>query len=248
MLTMNCVTLSANAYMYSENEQQSFTNAHIAGDLCNFKFLLWASHGYGWAPNDGIKITVDGIDYGFVNLPFGLGNDSAEVIKPLPSGEVKLFWTGNFAPVYRFEVYNSSDELIYTRDEYLPIGLFFTYQNECSCLPVKDFEGVYIKEENQVNLSWKAPEAPSLLGFDIYRNDMLLERVAPTVIFYSDNTTELESGNYKYCVVPVYPSVCNLEDKCFETPINVGIKDYENHITIYPNPAKDELRITNYGL
>ena len=125
---------------------------------------------------------------------------------------------------------------------------FLTYQNECPCLAITDFEGVYIQAENQVNLSWKAPEAPSLLGFDIYRNDILLEHVTPTTIFYSDNTSELECGNYKYCVIPVYPSVCNLENECFETSINVGIKNYENHITIYPNPAKDELRITNYEL
>ena len=155
-----------------------------------------------------------------------------------------MVWFANFAPSFHIKVYNSSNELIYTSPEYLPPGLFFTYQNECSCLPVTDFEGVYIQEENQVNLSWNAPETPALLGFDIYRNDIPIAKVAPTVIFYSDSTANLESGIYKYCVIPVYTAVCNLEDACFETPINVGIKDYSDNIMIYPNPANDVIHIT----
>jgi hypothetical protein len=140
--------------------------------------------------------------------------------------------------------------LIYTSPAYLPGGLFFTYQNECpdaiECLPITDFEGVYIEEENQVKLSWKAPESSDLKGFDIFRNDSLINHLTPSTTFYSDNTKELENGDYKYCVVPVYPSECTLDDKCFEKYIsNVGIKDYEVYIMVYPNPAKDELRIEN---
>jgi len=242
MLTMNCVTLAANAYIYSENEQQSFTNARIAGDLCNFKFLLWDDDGYGWFPIDGIKITVDDVDYGFVTLA---GTAYAEKIVALPSGKVQLIWQGYFELGYRFDVYNSSDELIYTSPEYLPIGLFFTYQNACSCLPITNFAGEYIPNEKQVHLNWNAPETPALQGFDIYRNDILIEHVTSTTTFYSDSTTNLESGIYKYCVIPVYLVVCNLDTVYFETSINVGIKNYEDYITVYPNPAKDELRIEN---
>jgi hypothetical protein len=233
ILTMNYVTL--------------FANAHIMSDSCNFRFILWDDAGFGWWSDSGIEITVDGVDYGFVNLPLGTAN--AEETIALPAGEVQLFWIGTHLGRYHFEVYNSSNELIYTSYGILPGGWFFTYQNECpECLPIADFEGVYIQEENQVNLSWQAPEATALIGFDIYRNDILIEHVAPTIIFYSDSTANLESGDYKYCVVPVYPFVCDLEDKCFETPINVGIKNYEDHIMIYPNPAKEELTITNYEL
>jgi hypothetical protein len=221
-------------------------NAHITSDPCNFKFALFSTAGVGWGAGDYIKITVDEIDYGLVYLPFGLGNDSAEVIVSLPSGEMQLVWIGNFAPIYYFEIYNPSDELIYTSPEFLPAGgLFFTYQNECpNCPPLTDFKGVYIQEENHVNLSWKAPETTALLGFDIFRNDVLIDHVAPTIIFYSDSTANLESGNYKYCVIPVYPFECDLDDKCFETPINVGIKNYEDHITIYPNPANNLINIS----
>ena len=140
MLTMNGVTLSANPYMYNENKQQSFTNAHIDSDLCNFKFVLSDDDGFGWG-SQGIAITVDGVDYGFVNLPWGTAY--AEKIVALPSGEVQLIWHGGFIPSFHFKVYNSSDELIYTSPDDIG-GLFFTYQNECSCLPVTDFEGMYI--------------------------------------------------------------------------------------------------------
>jgi hypothetical protein len=225
-------------------------NAHIAGDSCNFKFLLFSSNGVGWFPDAGIEITVDGIDYGFVNLLWG--TSYAEEIVSLPSGEVQLFWTGGFMGSYHFEVYNPSEELIYTSPADLPGGLFFIYQNDCSnyfeCLPITDFEGVYIEEENQVKLSWKAPESSDLTGFDIFRNDSLINHLTPSTTFYSDNTAELENGDYTYCVIPVYPYECDLEDECREIPISVGIKNYETHITIYPNPAKDELIITNYEL
>jgi hypothetical protein len=239
ILILNYVTLSANPYIYSENK----TNAQIASDSCSFKFLLWDDSGIGWNPITGIAITVDGVDYGFVKLAWGTSYD--EVIVALPSGEVQMFWHGGFAPVFHFEVYNSSSELIYATPEFLPGGLFFTYQNECpECFPITDFEGVYIQEEEQMNLSWKAPESMALTGFDIYRNDSLIAHVAPDTIFYSDNTTELESGNYKYCVIPVYPFECNLDEECFEIPIHVGIKNYEDHIMIYPNPATNLIHIS----
>jgi hypothetical protein len=231
-------------FLFSVILAMNCVNAHIVSNFCNFKFVLWDDGEIGWHSGDGIEITVDGIDYGFVNLAWG--TPSAEELVSLPSGEVQLSWAGMFIPAYHFEIYNSFDELIYTSSGFLG-GLFFTYQNDCGCLPIIDFEGEYIQEENQVNLSWKAPETTTLLGFDIFRNDNLIAHVAPTTIFYSDSTANLGNGDYKYCVIPVYPIVCTLDDECFETYI-LGIKDYKDNIMIYPNPAKDELTITNYEL
>jgi hypothetical protein len=229
ILTMNCVS------------------AHIASDACNFKFLLYNDAGYGWPSTTGIEITVDEIDYGFVHLAWG--TSYGEVIVALPSGEVQLVWHGMFVTaIYHIEVYNSSEELIYTSPDDIG-GLFFTYQNECpECLPITDFEGVYIQEEEQVNLSWKAPESTALTGFDIYRNNSLIAHVAPTIISYSDNTAQLESGNYKYCVAPVYPFECNLDEECFETPIRIGIKSYESYIMVSPNPANNVVNITGMDI
>jgi hypothetical protein len=222
-------------------------NAHIASDMCNFRFILWDDAGFGWAPEDGIGITVDGIDYGFVNLPFG--TPSTEVIVSLPSGEVQLFWIGILAfHRQNFEVYNPSDSLIYKSPEYMDEGLFLTYLNECppntECLPITDFEGVYIIEIHRVNLSWTAPESTALLGFDIFRNDSLIDHITSITIVYSDNTEELENGDYKYCVVPVYPYECTLDENCFNMNIHVGIKDYASSMQLYPNPANNIVNIT----
>jgi hypothetical protein len=221
ILILNYLNLAANDYIYSKNEQNAYAMTNSERALCNFRFVLSESYGVGWFPIDGIIITVDGVDYGFINLAWG--ESYAEEIVPLPSGEVQLYWTGGPFDYqrYHFEVYNPSDELIYTSPDYIMYeGVFFTYQNECiECVPITDFEGVYIPEEDRVNLSWKSPESDDLTGFDIYRNDALIDHVSPSTVSYSDNTEDLENGTYKYCVIPVYPYVCSLEDECFEISI-----------------------------
>jgi len=227
ILTLNYLNLAANDYIYGEKEQKAYTiNSERA--LCNFRFVLWDDLGYGWFPERGIGITVDGVDYGMIALPWG--TPSIEEIVPLPSGEVQLSWIGFFVLTYHFKVYNPSDELIYTSPEILYEGVFLTYQNECiECVPITDLKGVYIPEEDQVNLSWKAPESTDVIGFDIYRNGELLEHLPPTTTSYSDNTEALENGAYKYCVIPVYPFVCDLEDQCFEISIGgcLPLTDFE---------------------
>jgi hypothetical protein len=101
---------------------------------CSFRFVLSDPAGFGWASGRGINVTVDDVDYGFVNLPWG--TPSAEETLLLPSGEARFSWIGGIFQYVRhyFEIYNSSNDLIYTSpDDYnLPEGLFFTYQNECN--------------------------------------------------------------------------------------------------------------------
>jgi hypothetical protein len=189
---------------------------------------------------------VDGVDYGIVTLPWG-GGGYAEEIRKLPSGDVQCKWLGVFYYTYHcFEIYNSLDSMIFKSDKYLPDELFLIYQNECiECLPLTDFEGVYIAEEHQVNLNWIAPESTDLIGFDIFRNDELMEHLPPSTVSFSDNTETLENGDYKYCVVPVYPVACDLDAECFETNINVGIINYKDNITIYPNPATNLIHLSS---
>jgi hypothetical protein len=244
---MNYATLSANPYIYSENEQQTFTNAPIVGDFCEITIFMWAP-GTGWYNNTGIEVTVDGVNYGTVNFPPGIGNYEREETILIPSGEVLFSWKGKFETNYfGFEIYNTLGELIYTTPASLSAGLFFTYQNECplyvECLPITDLEGAYNPDIKQVNLTWKAPGSDDLTGFDIYRNDSLIAHLSPTTVSYSDSTANLENGNYTYCVIPLYPYTCDLEDECREIPIYVGIKNYEDHIMIYPNPANDIIHI-----
>jgi hypothetical protein len=121
ILSMTCVNLSAQ----TERNQT---------DRCNFRFVLSDPMGFGWIPEAGITVTVDGVYYGFVNLPWG--TPSVEETLLLPSGEVHFSWPDGigFSPASNyFEIYNSLDELIYTSPDTpgLPES-FFTYQNECN--------------------------------------------------------------------------------------------------------------------
>ena len=238
-------TLKPTAKTMRYDGQKSYRSAHLE-EGCNFKFLLEDPAKLGW-PSDSIQITVDGVDYGFVSLPW-LGGGYAEEIRKLPSGEVQCKWLGIFDfGRHCFEIYNSADSMIFKSDKYLPDELFLTYQNECpysvECLPIIDFVGAYTPENHQVNLTWIAPESTDLIGFDIYRNDVLIDSLSPSAVSFSDNTKELENGDYKYCVIPVYPIECDLDEKCFETNINVGIINYKDNITIYPNPATNVITI-----
>jgi len=225
-------------------------NLNAQTDGCQFRFLLVSPPGFGWASSYGLNITVDDIDYGTLKLPWG--TPSAEYTLLLPSGKVKFSWLHGVlnGPEHYFEIYNSLDELIYTSPDFHPTGLLFTYQNKCpECLPLTDFESEYNQEAKVVNLSWVAPESEYVTGFDIFRNGKLIGHVDSTANSYATQTDTLETGTYKYCVVPVYPFTCDLEEKCFETYINnVGIKNYSFDFLLYPNPASNELRITNYEL
>jgi len=215
---------------------------------CAFRFVMWNPYGFGWNTGSGIEITVDGVSYGTVTgIPWGQGNYFKEDTVFLSSGEVQFFWRGPYSsPMICFRIYNSSNELIYENPEDLNDDLLLTYQNECpECLPLTGFVGEYIKETKLVNLSWVAPESENLTGFNIYRNDELLEQVASTIVSYSDNTENFEEGNYKYCVLPVYPYLCTFEDECYETYINnVGIDIYSSTLSVYPNPATNLLNIS----
>ena len=247
ILTMNYLNLAANDWIYNENEQKTYTTARFDGEMCEIRIFMWNTGGTGWHTNAGIVITVDGVDYGTIKLPYDFEIYEGEETVLIPSGEVLFSWKGQFSTNYMgFKIYNTLDELIYTSPVSLPEGLFFTYQNECpayaECLPITDFEGVYTPDIKQVNLTWVVPESTYLKGFDVYRNEELLDRVSPSTISYSDNTEELENGDYKYCVIPVYPFVCDLEDECFEAHI-VGIRDYNYNILIYPNPANNIINI-----
>jgi hypothetical protein len=119
ILTMNCVNIYA----------QTETNTT---EGCNFRFVLVSPIGFGWNTESGISVTVDGVDYGIITLPWG--TPSAEETLPLPLGEVLFSWIGGtlVENLHYFEIFNSINELIYTSPEMHPVGLLFTYQNECN--------------------------------------------------------------------------------------------------------------------
>jgi len=127
-------------------------NLNAQTDGCQFRFVLGSPIGTGWVPESGITVTVDSVKYGFVTLPWG--TTSAEDTLLLPSGEVNFLWLGEsyFMPLRNyFEIYNSSNELIYTSPEEPGISeLFFTYQNECP-VGVRNYTSDFLLYPNPVS-------------------------------------------------------------------------------------------------
>jgi len=233
--------------------RRSIENIFLSNkNSCGFRFVMMNPYGFGWFTGSGIEMIVDGVSYGTViGIPWGMGNYFKEDTVFLPSGEVQFFWRGSYSPpAMCFRIYNPSNELIYENPELLNGDLLLTYQNECpECLPLTNFEGEYNQEAKVVNLSWIAPESEVVTGFDVFRNGEWIDHVDSTINSYSSQTDTLETGDYTYCVAPVYPYICDLEKKCFETYINnVGIKNFSFDLQLYPNPARNELRVTSYKL
>jgi len=112
----------------------SSVNLYAQTDGCKFRFVLKNPTGVvGWSSGVGIEVAIDGVNYGFLNLPWS--TPSAEKTLLLPSGEIQFSWIGSalMGNVHYFEIYNSLDELIYTSPDYHEGGLvFFTYLNDCS--------------------------------------------------------------------------------------------------------------------
>jgi len=68
--TMTGNTLKATSKIIHSNGQRSNRSAHLEEEGCSFKFLLEDPMGFGWSSQNGIEITVDGVDYGIVTLPW----------------------------------------------------------------------------------------------------------------------------------------------------------------------------------
>jgi hypothetical protein len=141
ILTMNCVNIYAQNPYCEWDGSKAGKVTHATGNYntdnnegCPFRFVLKDPGGIGWYPDNSIDITVDGVNYGSVSLPWGTPTPYKEEILLLPSGELQCYWNGSYSPVSNcFKIYNSSNELLYeSPDLGLPDRLFLIYQNECN--------------------------------------------------------------------------------------------------------------------
>ena len=116
-----------------------------------------------------------------------------------------------------------------------------------SCNPVRDLNAEASGEcVPSVFLFWNEPEAGStgnLLGYQIWRDGILLHEMSPQWNIYSDDEVEFDS-TYYYVVVAVYDDGCEAESE----PLSVTViwdAVYENgkEVKIYPNPANDVLHV-----
>jgi len=113
---------------------------------------------------------------------------------------------------------------------------------EETCEPVNDLVAEKMND-NSILLTWTEPEEDlEIEGFHLFRNEQLLMEELLTETSYLDEN--LPSGSYEYYIITHYTNDCisNPSNHVEET-IELGIKEIDNGIAIYPNPTTGELII-----
>ncbi|NTW25540.1 MAG: T9SS type A sorting domain-containing protein, partial [Lentimicrobium sp.] len=95
-------------------------------------------------------------------------------------------------------------------------------------------------EERNVYLEWTAPAAGSVLGYNVYRGDTLLNMFPFFGLDYND--LQVNSGHHTYCVKAVY-TAGESNAVCTEVWITYGISEMEAAVKVYPNPAGEVINI-----
>ena len=96
---------------------------------------------------------------------------------------------------------------------------------------------------NSVLLRW-SNSADNIRGYHVYRNNTRITSELLTDTTYIDEN--LPNGNYNYYVRTYYIMGCVSDSSNHvEEKIELGIKEFGNNITVYPNPTTGELTIEN---
>jgi hypothetical protein len=102
-----------------------------------------------------------------------------------------------------------------------------------------------------VHLSWQKPvydsTAVTLLGYNIYRNNLKLNSTIVAGLTYLD--VGVPSGQYTYCVTAVYTEGESSKNCKDVEVIAVGSStlDPSTQIRVYPNPVENLLHIRSAG-
>jgi hypothetical protein len=132
----------------------------------------------------------------------------------------------------------SNDHMGWIREEETPV---------VSCNPIRNLDAEATFEcMPEVFLSWDAPQAGStgnLLGYQIWRDGILLYEMSPQWTYYSDEEVEFDS-TYSYVIVAVYDDGCEAASEPLSvTALWDTVQENGLATSIYPNPAKDMLRV-----
>ena len=106
--------------------------------------------------------------------------------------------------------------------------------------PVTNFQAATSVENRAVRLTWNKP-SEDVTGYNVYRNNLLIIKlIGKNNTSYSQ--TNLNPGNYNYCVTAFYDNkesepVCVNVVLSDETSLD-PIRNSEPEITVYPNPIK----------
>ena len=102
--------------------------------------------------------------------------------------------------------------------------------------------------QNSVQLQWSSSAESSFIrGYHVYRNNVRITSELLTDTIYLDEN--LPVGEYEYYVRTYFKEGCvsDSSNHVAET-IELGVKEFEDGITIYPNPTNGQLIINNEQL
>ena len=136
----------------------------------------------------------------------------------------------------------SNDRGGWMREEEIPM---------VSCNPPRDLEASAFGCVPEVQLFWNVPETGStgnLLGYQIWKDGVLLDQVPPQPMEYLDEEVEFDV-TYEYRVVAVYDDDC----EATSDPLQVlvlwdGLNENAFPVKLYPNPAHTEIFIQADGI
>ena len=91
-----------------------------------------------------------------------------------------------------------------------------------------------IVTDNHVHLEWAAPASGNVTGYNVYRNEVLLNSQPVFSPVYDD--LYVPNGFQIYCVRAVYSTV-ESEAVCTDLWVTYGVPENHHSVKVYPNPA-----------
>lgn len=214
------------------------------GGTCDVIYTLKDEYGDGW---NGAKIIVHYSD-GSADDTYTITSGGLETFtKTLTSGVgVSLEWKkGGVDNECSYTIsYENGVEIFSGKGR--QDDIFFSWIYDCSCQSslnqnceaVKNFN--VIVGNNIIELKWEAPETEDVTHYEIYRDTELIATTEE--LSFTEN--DLENGTYYYNVRPVYED-CYGAISGKEVTYTVNVDEINTiDVTIYPNPAKDFIKLS----
>ena len=228
------------------NDINNYSFSYV--NSCNVIYTLKDEFGDGWG---GAKIIASYNDDSEPDTYTVSSGKSETFTKTINTGvEVSLEWKrGSNEEECKYTINYENGAEIYS-GEGGQKGTFFSWINNCSTqeMRINTYETVrnlsIVKGEHSVTLKWEAPETEGVIGYEIYRETILLD-TTENLSYVDDN---LISGTYTYNVRPIFEN-CNGATVSQEVTFCESLEDSSvPNVNIYPNPSKGSFTIEHENI